>query len=87
MGWLLRNWRRYSEDVHHLRLRVVKALAFAAAIPVGLAAQDRLRIAPGYERAQRLSQEAASSVRGGALSVKWTNGTTFEYLRDAKRFR
>lgn len=87
MGWLLRNPQRYSEDVHHLRLHSLRALAFAIAIPVGLTAQDRLRIAPGYDRAQRLSQDAASSVRGGALSVKWTNGTTFEYDRDAKRFR
>jgi dipeptidyl-peptidase 4 len=87
MGWWHRNPRRYSEGVRHLGRYGLQALAFAVAIPVVVTAQDRLRTTPGFDRAQRLSQVAASSVRGGALSVKWTNGTVFEYERDTKRFR
>jgi dipeptidyl-peptidase-4 len=49
-------------------------------------AQDRLRTMPGYERFQKISAESRDAVRSGALSVTWTTATTFEYVRDGKRF-
>ena len=49
-------------------------------------AQDRLRTMPGHERFQKISAESRDAVRSGALSVTWTTATTFEYVRDGKRF-
>ena len=52
------------------------------------AAQDRLRLMPGYERYQRIGQQIAESVRGGALAVTWSSdGKSFEYTRERKRYR
>jgi dipeptidyl-peptidase-4 len=57
-----------------------------AAIPISVAAQDRLRTMPGYERAQRVVREGPG-VRGGALEATWIEANAFEYLRDGKRYR
>ena len=61
-------------------------LGVLAAIPISLAAQDRLRTMPGYEQAQRVAREEPV-VRGGALSATWIDANAFEYTRDGKRYR
>jgi dipeptidyl-peptidase-4 len=53
--------------------------------PAMLAGQDRLKSMPGYERAQRMSREAATAVRGGTIAATWIDGKAFEYTRDGKR--
>ena len=40
---------------------------------------------PGYERAQRMSREAGTAVRGGTIAATWIDGKAFEYTRDGKR--
>ena len=53
-----------------------------------LAAQDRLKTMPGYDRAQRLAREGPSAVNGGALSATWTDDSAaVEYDRGGKRYR
>ena len=61
-------------------------LTVLAALPISLAAQDRLRTMPGYEQAQRVAREGPV-VRGGALSATWIDANAFEYTRDGKRYR
>jgi len=61
-------------------------LGLLAAIPSPLAAQDRLRTMPGFERAQRVAR-ADLGVRGGALSVTWIDGNAFDYAQGDKRYR
>lgn len=51
-------------------------------------AQDKLKNMPGYERYQKISPQIRSSVKTGALSVKWSeDGSSFEYERDKKLYR
>src|SRR5436305_14449466 len=62
--------------------------ATAAVLFVALSAQDRLKLVPAYDRAQRFAREAGSAVRGGALGVSWqADGRAFEYTREGKRYR
>ena len=61
-------------------------LGVIAAIPISLAAQDRLQTMPGYERAQHVAREEPA-VRGGALSATWFDANAFEYSKDGKRYR
>src|SRR5215813_2107061 len=69
-----------------MRLRLL-LLATAALGMTAAAAQDRLKTAPGFDRAQRLLREAGASVRGGTLAVSWTaDGKAFEYTRDGTRY-
>jgi len=57
-------------------------------LPLSLAAQDRLKSMPGYERAQRLAREGLIAVSGGAPAVRWLDdGDRFEYERDGRHFR
>jgi dipeptidyl-peptidase 4 len=64
---------------------------FSAAIAlagISLLAQDRLRSMPGYERAQQMTRESQTAVRGGTLAVTWAeDGAAFEYTRDGRRYR
>jgi dipeptidyl-peptidase 4 len=54
----------------------------------GIAAQDRLRGVPGWEQAQRIARDGPTLVTGGALAVTWASDSgSFEYTRNAKRFR
>src|SRR5438045_9381458 len=62
-------------------------LAIVAALPISLAAQDRLRTLPGYARAQRVAAEAGNAVHGGAPSATWIDAGTVEYIRDGKTYR
>src|SRR4051812_35769976 len=63
-------------------------LAFALTIPVIASGQDRLKTAPGYERAERMSREGRAAAGGGALSVTWReDGRALDYERGGKRFR
>src|SRR5258708_23026978 len=61
-------------------------LGVLAATPLTLVAQDRLRMLPGYERAQRIAREGPV-VRGGAREATWIDAGTLEYARDGRRYR
>jgi dipeptidyl-peptidase-4 len=59
-----------------------------AAVPAAIAAQDRLKTMPGYERAQRLAREGATAINGGALQATWADeGRSFEYARNGAHYR
>ena len=60
-------------------------LAGLTAIP--LAAQDRLKSYPGYERYAKLAREIPSAIRQGSLAVTWKDAKTFEYVWDGKLYR
>ncbi|MBI3401247.1 MAG: DPP IV N-terminal domain-containing protein [Acidobacteria bacterium] len=61
------------------------ALAF---VSITLIAQDRLRSMPGYDRAQQMTRESQTAVRGGALAVTWVDdGAAFEYARLGRQYR
>lgn len=52
------------------------------------AAQDKLKNMPGYERYQKISPQIRSSIKTGALTVKWSDdGSYLEYERDKKLYR
>jgi dipeptidyl-peptidase-4 len=61
-------------------------LSVLAALPISLAAQDRLRTMPGYEQAERVAREG-SGVRGGALAASWVDAGTLEYSEGGKWYR
>ena len=64
----------------------VCVLVVAALVP--LAAQDRLRTMPGYERYQKMSAEIPRSATLGALIVDWkADGSSFEYPWGGKLYR
>lgn len=51
-------------------------------------AQDKLKSMPGYERYQKISPQIRTSVKTGALTVKWSDdGSSFDYERDKKLYR
>jgi dipeptidyl-peptidase-4 len=59
-----------------------------SAVPAAIAAQDRLKSMPGYERAQRLAREGATAISGGALQATWADdGRSFEYARNGATYR
>ena len=50
--------------------RVGVAMALAAGLlSVGLGAQDRLRLMPGYARYEKMSREIPSALKSGALAI------------------
>jgi dipeptidyl-peptidase 4 len=67
--------------------RILLALTAAAGLIQIASAQDRLRTMPGFERYQQISTESRDALKTGALTVTWTEPTTFEYTRDGKRYR
>jgi dipeptidyl-peptidase 4 len=81
---------RSSHSVHYIVEAMTRRrcawLSVLVALPISLAAQDRLRTMPGYDRAQRAAREGPG-VRGGALPVTWIDSNTFEYTRDGKQYR
>ena len=70
-----------------LATRILLALTAAAGLIQIASAQDRLRTMPGFERYQQISTESRDALKTGALTVTWTEPTTFEYTRDGKRYR
>src|SRR5436190_24314059 len=57
-------------------------------LTVAASAQDRLKLAPGYARYERVSRETSDSVKGGSISVSWNQGgASFEFSKEGKRFR
>jgi dipeptidyl-peptidase-4 len=57
-------------------------------LPLSLTAQDRLKTLPGYAQYQKMRNEIPSSVKTGALQVRWLDGgKAFEYQRDGKFYR
>jgi dipeptidyl-peptidase 4 len=72
-------------DMSRNRLALFAALV---ALPVAIAAQDRLRSMRGYDQAQRIARESSSGVPGGALSATWIEGgKAFEYTTNGLRYR
>ncbi len=60
---------------------------FSAAGPV-LRAQDRLASMPGAERFAAMAPRLQAAIKSGAIVPQWADdGKSFEYTRDAKRFR
>lgn len=62
---------------------VVSILAFQISY-----AQHKLKTMPGYDRYQKIAPQIRTSVKTGALTVKWNdNGSSFDYERDKKLYR
>lgn len=66
-------------------LSVGVLLSGLSAIP--LAAQDRLKTYPGYERYAKLTPEIAGAIRQGSITPTWKDATSFEYVWDGKLHR
>jgi len=63
-------------------------VVIVAALPAGLAAQDRLRTMPGYEQYTKMSKELQGAVKSGALNATWKDGgKAFEFVKDGKTWR
>jgi dipeptidyl-peptidase-4 len=81
---------RSSHDGHYIVKAMMRTrficLSVLVFVPMSLAAQDRLRAMPEYERAQRVAREGPG-VKGGALEATWIDAHTFEYMSDGKRYR
>jgi dipeptidyl-peptidase 4 len=70
------------------RLLNLSWLVALLSVAVSSVAQARLKAIPGHERFQKMSREIPGSVKLGALSVTWsTNGDTFDYRIEGKRYR
>jgi dipeptidyl-peptidase-4 len=68
--------------------RISAAIAVIVILPSTLAAQERLKSAPGYDAAQRVARESPGAVTGGVTAVAWIEeGRAFEYDRDGKHYR
>jgi dipeptidyl-peptidase-4 len=73
--------------------RVVRFLLPASIVGVAVlqiqpAAQDRLKSMPGYARYQELAPQIMGAMKSGAVAAVWsTDGASFEYARDGKRYR
>src|ERR1035437_1340218 len=63
------------------------ALAALLILPTLIAAQDRLKLMPGYDGAQRVARDAPSAIAGAVTDVAWIDAGTFEYDRNGKRHR
>ena len=62
-------------------------IGILAAVPAAIAAQDRLKTMPGYERAQRLAREGTPAVSGGALQATWADDSrSFAYSRKGANY-
>src|ERR1022692_2655521 len=73
--------------VNMLRARW-SVIAALVALPAAIAAQDRLKTMPGYDRSVRVAREAPTAVTGGALSVAWMDGgSAFQYTSGGKLYR
>ena len=70
--------------MHAMRFIVV----FTLLLTQSAFAQDRLRAMPEYEHYQKMSRAIPTSVKLGALNVKWAeDGKSFEYQKQGTRFR
>ena len=78
-----RAWLRWG----HMH-RISAAIAAIVILPSTLAAQERLKSAPGYDAAQRVARESTGAVTGGVTAIAWIEeGRAFEYDRDGKHYR
>lgn len=70
-------------------IRGLTALVVVVGIlPLPIAAQDRLKSMPGYDRFEKMSGEIPGSVKLAPLSVSWKDGgKAFEYRHDGKIYR
>ena len=71
-------------------MRKLMQVSFTAVATVLIAtssyAQDRLKTYPGYETYQKFIREVPSSIRSGALNVKFVDTTHVEYSLAGKRY-
>ena len=81
---------RSGHSVHYIVERMVNTrwawFGLLAALPLSLAAQDRLRTMPGYESFQRVENEGPLA-RGGTLAASWVDANTIEYSQRGKHYR
>jgi dipeptidyl-peptidase-4 len=75
-----------KDAMHHVRDWFGWALVLML-IPFSLAAQDRFKLMPGYERYQKMNRELPTALKSGAVSVTWKeDGRSFDYRKDGKTF-
>lgn len=61
--------------------------AFLVAI-IPIAAQDRLKSAPGYARYERITKELPKAIKYGTLAAQWKDdGKALEFKKDGKLYR
>ena len=81
---------RSGHSVHYIVERMANTrwawFGLLAALPLSLAAQDRLRTMPGYESFQRVAN-ARPLVRGGTLAASWVDANTIDYSQRGKHYR
>jgi dipeptidyl-peptidase-4 len=72
-------------------LKKLFSITLAAALslaPIYSAAQDRLKLMPGYEQYQKMTREIAGSVKMGSLAIAWKDDSSgFDYQKDGKAYR
>jgi dipeptidyl-peptidase-4 len=72
----------------HRTLRPSRVFALLLLAPALLQAQDRLKSMPGYEQSTAMSPKLQTAFKSGAVTAQWADdGKSFEYTRDAKRYR
>jgi dipeptidyl-peptidase-4 len=68
--------------------RALKLLVLAALATSSVAAQDRLRAMPGFDRWSDMAPRITPSFKSGAVNADWAeNGASFEYTFGGKRYR
>ena len=76
-------------DSRIARLGAILGVPVAIALlQLGVFAQDRLKLMPGYAQFSKIAPQIAEAIRPGSISVTWSaDGRTFEFARDGKRYR
>src|SRR4051794_38353637 len=67
--------------------RISAALGALLIIPSAIAAQERLKSAPGYDAAQRVARDGMAAITGRVNAITWIDDGAFEYDRDGKHYR
>ena len=67
-------------------VKTTKLLFLTLAVATAANAQDRIKSYPGYDLVQRTQRDLAGQLKSGALSVRWTDTTHFEYSLAGKRY-
>jgi len=66
----------------------VAAFALLALASLPLAAQDRLKSMPGYDRYTQMLPKIQGAIKPGVAAAQWADdGKSFDFLRDGKRLR
>lgn len=66
----------------------IKLTVLLVLLSISAFAQDKLKTMPGYDRYHKIAPQIRTSVKSGALTVKWSDdGSSFEYEKDKKLYR